>query len=126
MHAGDTGEQSISVVKNSYNQAYLDFDVMATFHHGQNVYNSYVDYFKYKTVLYTTFVTDSQTANLNTDANNRMKQNALENDGEYTSWGEGTKILTFPYVVGASQTLPLRTWTYHPDRETPTQYKLNE
>jgi len=126
LHAGDTGEQSISVVKNSYNQAYLDFDVMATFHHGQNVYNSYVDYFKYKTVLYTTFVTDSQTANLNTDANNRMKQNALENDGEYTSWGEGTKILTFPYVVGASQTLPLRTWTYHPDRETPTQYKLNE
>lgn len=122
LHAGDTGEQSISVVKNSYNQAYLDFDVMATFHHGQNVYNSYVDYFKYKTVLYTTFVTDSQTANLNTDANNRMKQNALENDGEYTSWGEGTKILTFPYVVGASQTLPLRTWTYHPDRETPTQY----
>jgi len=122
LHAGDAGEGSVEVVKNSYNQSYLDFDVMATFHHGQNVYTSYIDYFAYKTVLYTTFVTDSQTANLRTQENNTMKANAVKNGGEYMSWGDGTKILTFPYEVGAANSLGLREWTYHPDRQTPTQY----
>ena len=118
LHGGDAGRGSIEVVKSTYNQALFDFDIMASFHHGQNIYENYVDYFKYKTVLYTTFVTGSQTANWHTEDNRRMQENALE----CMSWGDGTKVLPFPYEVGMAQSLPMREWIYHPDRQEPTLY----
>ncbi len=118
LHAADAGRGSIEVVKSTYNQELFDFDIMASFHHGQNIYETYVDYFKYKTVLYTTFLIGSQTANWHTEDNKRMQENALE----CMSWGDGGKILTFPYQIGTAQSLPMREWIYHPDREKPTVY----
>lgn len=118
LHAGDAGMGSVNVVKSTYNQEYLSFDVMATFHHGQNVEDSYVDYFGYKTVLYTTFVIGSQTKKWKPEENRRLQARA----SECMSWGDGTKVLTFPYEVGAAQSLPLRDWVYSPDRKPPVPF----
>ena len=118
LHGGDAGRGAIEVVKETYDKELFDFDIMATFHHGQNVYDSYVDYFNYKTVLYTTFVIGSQTANWHLDDNLNMQQRAKE----CLSWGDGTKILTFPYQVGTAESLPMKEWLYHPDRNTPKLY----
>lgn len=111
-------EGSIEVVKSSYEQEYFNFDIMATFHHGQNVYDCYVDYFNYKTVLYTTFVVGSQTAKCRREENERLQARAIE----CMSWGDGTKILTFPYQIGSAESLPLREWIYHPERKIPKPF----
>jgi len=118
LHGGDAGRGSIEVVKSTYEQEFLDFDIMASFHHGQNIYETYVDYFNYRTVLYTTFVIGSQTANWHVEDNRRMQERAKE----CMSWGDGTKILTFPYQIGTAKSLPMREWCYHPDREIPKLY----
>lgn len=118
MLCGDAAKGSVEWVKSIYNQEDFKVDILATFHHGQNVYSSYVDYFSYKTVLYTTFVVGSQTKGHREEANARMQENAEE----CVSWGDGTKVLTFPYRVGEAESVPLRRWSYHPDRETPTPF----
>lgn len=121
LHGGDAGRGSVEVVKSTYEQEYLDFDIMTTFHHGQNISESFVDYFNYKTVLYTTFVIGSQTADWKTEENKRMQERAME----CLSWGNGAKILTFPYQIGTAVGITPKEWTYHPDREVPTPYKLD-
>ena len=118
LHGGDAGRGAIEVVKGTYDKELLKFDIMATFHHGQNVYDSFVDYFDYTTVLYTTFVIGSQTANWHVDDNLRMQQRAKE----CLCWGDGTKILSFPYQPGTAESLPMKEWIYHPDRNMPKPY----
>jgi len=118
LHAGDAGRGSIGVVMDTYDEDMFEFDIIASFHHGQNIYDVYVDYFKYKTVLYTTFLKGSQTANWHTEDNERMQENAME----CMSWGDGGKILTFPYKIGTAENIPMKEWIYHLDREKPTVY----
>lgn len=122
LHGGDAGRGSVEVVKDTYEQEFLDFDIMTTFHHGQNVSNSFVEYFNYKTVLYTTFVVGSQTANWKTEENKKLQERAEE----CLSWGDGTKILKFPYYVGDFISLPRREWIYHPDRKSLRPFSLDE
>jgi len=119
LHGGDAGKGAVVAVIDNYGPECLDFDIMATFHHGQNIFNTYLNAVRYKTVLYTTFVSGSQTANYKEAENKRLQERAEE----YMSWGDGTKILTFPYQVGTAQSLPPRKWIYHPDREIPKLHK---
>ena len=115
---GDASEGSINVVERTYDKEFLTFDLISVFHHGQNVYDSYVNHFTYKTALYPTFLVGSQTAKHQVEENEILQKNATE----CLSWGDGTKVLTFPYVVGSAKSLPMRTWIYHPDRKTPVPY----
>ena len=118
LDAGDASEGGISVIKRTYNQEYFDLDMISVFHHGQNVYDSYVNYFDYDVAIYPTFVVGSQTANWQTKENETVQKNAKE----CVSWGDGTKIFTFPYKLGTYESLPLREWLYHPGRKAPTPY----
>jgi len=119
LDAGDASEGAINVVKRSYNQEYFDLDMISVFHHGQNVYESYVNYFNYKTAIYPTFVEGSQTADHKVEENATLRKNAVE----CFSWGDGTKVLTFPYKLGTAKSLPMREWTYNPDRVKPAPFK---
>jgi len=94
-------------------------DMISVFHHGQNVYESYVNYFNYKTAIYPTFVEGSQTADHKVEENATLRKNAVE----CFSWGDGTKVLTFPYKLGTAKSLPMREWTYNPDRVKPAPFK---
>lgn len=118
LDAGDASEGAIDVVKRTYNQEYFNLDMLSVFHHGQNVYDSYVDYFNYKVAIYPTFVIGSQTADWKTEENEKLQENAVE----CMSWGDGTKVLTFPYELGTAKSLPMREWTYDPQRTTPAPY----
>ena len=80
--------------------------------------DSYVNYFNYDVAIYPTFVIGSQTANWQTKENETIQNNAKE----CVSWGDGTKIFTFPYEIGTYEKLPLREWLYHPGRKTPVPY----
>lgn len=118
LDAGDASEGGISVVKRTYNQEYFDLDLLSVFHHGQNAFDSYVKYFSYKVAIYPTFIVGSQTANYQTEENQIIQDKALES----MSWGDGTKVLTFPYQIGTVKSLPMRDWIYDPLRETPVPY----
>ena len=118
LDAGDASEGGISVVKRTYNQEYFDLKMLSVFHHGQNVYDSYVNYFNYDVAIYPTFVIGSQTADWQTEENEIIQKNAVE----CISWGDGTKVLTFPYELGTARTLTMREWIYHPGRKTPVPY----
>ena len=118
LDAGDASEGGISVIKRTYNQEYFDLDMLSVFHHGQNVYDSYVNYFDYDLAIYPTFVIGSQTADWQTKENETVQKNAKE----CISWGDGTKILTFPYELGTAKSMPMRDWIYDPGRKTPVPY----
>lgn len=122
MLCGDAGEGSVLAVKRTYNQEYFNVDVMAVFHHGTNVYDSYVDYFNYKTLIYPHYMSGT-TVEGRIEATKKL----LERTQEAMSWGDGAKILTFPYKIGTYQSLPLQEWSYHPDRVAPNaDTKLKE
>ena len=55
------------------------------------------------------------------------EQNAYlkERVQEWYLWGDGTKILTFPYEVGSYETLPNFEWKYCEGRERPTQPNMD-
>ena len=118
LDAADVSESAINVIKRTYNQDYLKVDLLSVPHHGQNVYASYVDWFDFKVLLYPTFVVGSQTANWKKLENERLQARAEE----CLSWGDGSKILTFPYETGTAESLVMRKWIYHPDRKTPVPY----
>jgi len=118
LDAGDASEGGIGVVKRTYNQEMFDLTMLSVFHHGQNVYDSYVNYFDYKVAIYPTFVVGSQTADWQTDENEILQKNAVES----ISWGDGTKILTFPYELGTVESLEMRKWIYDPGRKEPVPY----
>ena len=120
LSAGDAGDGSVKVVKETYEQKYLDFDVMATFHHAQNVTKTWVKYFNYTTVLYTTFSNGPQTWNYHEKENVIMRERAQE----YMCWGDGRKVLTFPYKVGECECIPPRDWPYEPDRKLQKPYGI--
>ena len=118
LDAGDASEGGISVIKRTYNQEYFDLKMLSVFHHGQNVYDSYINYFDYEVAIYPTFIVGSQTGDWQTEENEILQENAVE----CMSWGDGTKILTFPYELGTVRSLSMREWIYHPGRKTPVPY----
>ena len=96
----------------------LSVDVMTLPHHGFNTSYDFVDTFKVKTVLAT--VRDRTPVC-------RKKQNEYfkERVEEWLVWGDGTKVLTFPYQVGEYQCLPNFEWIYNKGQERPIQGNLD-
>ena len=116
--AGDADQGAQEVAMRTYDSDYFNLDVFAVFHHGINVYDFWTDYCTLKTVLYTNKECASSYANVEGSPYARVEENKhlRESCAEYMSWGDGTKVLTFPYKVGTAVTLPLETWEYHPER----------
>ena len=113
---GDVG--AMDVLMETYDRDYFHLDVMTLMHHGFNTYDRFTDYIQVDTVLVT--------------ARDRLpvcrkRQNAAfrERVKEWFFWGEGTRVLTFPYRVGESRLLPHFAWKYHEGRERPRQGNMD-
>jgi hypothetical protein len=80
-------------------------------HHGFNTRDEFTDFCTVKTVL-ATIKGDWKITPLmkKREMNDYLKTKSEE----WLVWGDGTKILTFPYAVGSYETLPNFEWIYHP------------
>jgi beta-lactamase superfamily II metal-dependent hydrolase len=106
LFTGDGDRSCMRTLMATYDQEYLDVDVMTLMHHGFDTRDEFTDYCKVKTVLLT--VRDSLPVG-SANENTYLKEHIEES----FAWGDGTKVLTFPYTVGSYETLPKRKWIYH-------------
>lgn len=117
LFVGDAERGGMRKVMAAYESEYLDIDVFTLPHHGFNTRNDFTDYTKVKTVLVTA---------RDKTPKRREEQNAYlkERVHEWILWGDGTKVLTFPYKVRTYETLPNFEWKYNQGQERPAQPNL--
>lgn len=111
---GDADAQTQSSVVSIYSKEYLTVDILQAFHHGYNVYTAVSDRFSFKTVIYPFFTSEFDNWRDEIKEGNQLVR---ETATEYFSHEDGTKVLTFPYVIGSVQTEPAQTWSHHPGRK---------
>ena len=104
--SGDADDGSMRLVVKMYNSDYFDLDVYATFHHNANTRIYFTEFCRIQTVLCTN---NKMESGVKSDYYARVEENAhLRNSSvEIYNWGDGTKVLTFPYKVGTVKSLPL-------------------
>ena len=90
---------------------------MTLMHHGFNTMDLFTDYCKVKTLLQTVH---SDTPVRQANENNYLRS-CVE---EYFGWGDGTKIITFPYSVGEVEALPPKQWIYHNPEDRKEQINI--
>lgn len=113
LNPGDADLGAMQEIMSTYDREYLDMDIMAVHHHGVNVHNEFTDYIKVKTLLYPYYGIDGAFkegmdwpgAWQASVYRNEYLHNMVE---ESLSYGDGTKVLSFPYEVGTAISLPLR------------------
>jgi len=117
LFTGDGDVGSMDVIMKAYDDKYFDMDVLTLPHHGFNTSFDFVNFVKVRTVLAT--VRDKL-------PRMRKEQNAyfMKNVEEWLSWGDGTKVLEFPYKVGQYRSLPNMDWIYHEGQERQEQPNL--
>lgn len=115
--AGDAADASSKTVMEMYDSEYFDLDLYCVFHHGINVYNYFTDYIKAKTILYTNYRCGSM---YTTGTHSRPEENdyLMSIADEILAFGDGTKILTFPYEIGTAVTMPETQWIYDNNEQT--------
>lgn len=110
LNAGDADFGSMRAVMRSYDAEYLDMDIMAVQHHGINVHKEFTDFITVKTLIYPYYGVDgvfeegqswSGSWQASVDRNAYLHEKALE----MMSYGDGTKVLSFPYKIGTAQSL---------------------
>lgn len=101
---GDADKGAMKNVMRTYSPEYLTVDILTSFHHSVNTWNTYTDYAPVETILVTRYG-----MNMNYDSNHYLQENV----DEILSYVDGTKILTFPYAKGTAKSLPNLTWEYH-------------
>ena len=93
LFCGDGESGSQRAVMRHYDEAYLELDVFTLPHHGHHTRDEFTDYIEVKTVLATV---KEQVPAHRMAQNERLKKKA----NEWLVWGDGTKVLAFPYKVG--------------------------
>lgn len=93
LFCGDGESGSQKAVMRHYDEAYLELDVFTLPHHGHHTRDEFTDYTTVKTVLATV---KEQVPAHRMAQNERLKKKA----NEWLVWGDGTKVLTFPYKTG--------------------------
>ena len=81
----------------AYSSEYLSCDIFHVLHHGYNTWNDFTDYVK------CTVAIDSAPELRSANAANYYLKDRVK---EWLNWGDGGKVLTFPYKVGTAVTLP--------------------
>ena len=110
---GDAHITCMKFLMNVYDKELLDFDVFFSLHHGSNTWDPFTNHCTFKTVLHPSGTRHAQAETL-LPASYRLDQKALANGGDVYYHGQGTTILTFPYVVGSAKCLgPQAEWIYH-------------
>lgn len=107
LFTGDGDVGSMKVVMDTYDREFLEVDMMTLPHHGFNTWNQFTDYCTVGTLL----VTAKDMLPARRDAENAYLRSKVKE--WIAGWGDGTKILTFPYKRGEYQILPNRNWIYH-------------
>lgn len=131
LNAGDADIGAMREIMNTYDQEYLELDLMTVHHHGINVHKEFIDFIKVKTLLYPYLGIDGVYKE-GQDWPGSWQASVYRNEYFHTkvkeclSFGDGTKILTFPYQVGTAESLlPLE--QYHeitgPEKERRIDYK---
>ena len=101
---GDADKGAMKNVMRTYSSEYLSVDILTSFHHSVNTWNTYTDYAPVETILVTRYG-----MNMNYDSNHYLQKNV----DEILSYVDGTKVLTFPYEKGTAISLPNLKWEYH-------------
>ena len=95
----------------NYSQEYLTMNVFSAAHHGHNTRGDFTKYCTVKdVVLY------SERNFPGGGANTALREQAAE----AFIYGDGTKIMTFPYVKGTMKSLPLNPWNYNKGQTRPS------
>lgn len=115
--SGDIHEEGLDFIMKNYSQEYLDLDIFTLNHHGFNTSVSFADYITVKTLLLT--VQDPLPVR-----KIRETKYFISKVQETMKWGDGTKVLTFPYEMGSYETLPCNDWIYHKDVERVLQMNI--
>ena len=118
LFVGDGERGGMRKVMAIYDSEYLDFTMFTLPHHGFNTRNDFTDYTKVKSVLVTA---KDRTPRRREEQNAYLKERVQE----WIFWGDGTKVFTFPYVVGNYETLPNFEWKYHIGKPRPEQPNMN-
>ena len=108
---GDADLGSMQALMRTYDSEDFQVDIMSVSHHGINVHNEFSDFISVKTLLYPNFgiygtFKEGLTGwggswQASVDRNEYLQAKALES----YSYGDGTKILRFPYDVGTAESL---------------------
>ena len=103
---GDGDRGAMEFMMEAYDKEDMEFDVFTLLHHGHNTKDKFTDFCDVKTVLVTS---NGRLPDYRETQNQHLKDVSKE----WISWGDGTKILTFPYKVGSYVSLPNKEWIYH-------------
>ena len=99
---GDTEIDQMVLANHIYGEDYFNVDIMSVPHHGHNVYGGYLGFNEVKTLLYTNPTAEDEAwGDLAIKANLEWQKEAVE----FMTYGDGTKVLTFPYEIGTAQTI---------------------
>ena len=115
--SGDIHEEGLDFIRENYSQEYLTLDLFTLNHHGFNTSVSFTDYITVKTLLLTV-------QNQLPVRKIRETKYFISKVQETMNWGDGTKVLTFPYEIGSYETLPCNEWKYHKDIERVLQMNI--
>lgn len=115
--SGDIHEEGLDFIRANYSQEYLTLDIFTLNHHGFNTCTSFTDYITVKTLLLT--LQDQLPVR-----KIRQTKHFISKVQETMKWGDGTKILTFPYEIGSYESLPCIEWIYHKGEERVLQMNL--
>ena len=117
LFSGDIQEEGLEWMMNQYSKDYLTVDFFTLNHHGMNLSREFAEYATAKVMLLTVRG-DVPIRNI------RETKTMITKASESVVWGDGTKVFTFPYVVGTYETLPLQDWRYHEGQERLPQRNL--
>lgn len=115
--SGDIHQEGLHFIMENYSQEYLNLDLFTLNHHGFNTSVSFSDYITVKTLLIT-LQKQLPVRKI------RETKYFISKVQETMDWGDGTKILTFPYEMGSYECLPCNEWIYHQDVERILQMNL--
>ena len=115
--AGDIHQEGLHFIKQNYTKEYLNLDLFTLNHHGFNTSVEFTDYIKVKTLLLT-LQEQLPVRRI------RETKHFISTVEETMRWGDGTKILTFPYEMGTYESLPCKEWIYNEGQERLLQMNL--
>lgn len=117
LNSGDADLGSMRTIMENFDKEYLKMELMAVQHHGVNVYKEFSDYIQVKTVIYPYRgmfgpFKEGQDWPGSWQASFYRNEYLHTTVEEKMSYGDGTKILTFPYEVGTAVSLEPRNDIY--------------
>lgn len=116
LNPGDSDYGSMEVVMFNYDEEYFDVDIYSVSHHGINVADTgerFTEYMNYDVALYTSWRVGSQKKDGAWGSNVAANKKLIEKAKECFSYGNGTVILEFPYVLGSGKMLGCMDWTQY-------------